>query len=615
MVGSALTVVTGGSILAILGAKVADAATRHSVHRTSSELIYLAVPPGPRNRAKPIIDGAVARTAQAVAGGGVLLLANLGFGSVKVVALLATALAFVWGGATYSLWKPYVALFRRELQGPAADPQRSTEQLDLASVDILVETLGSPRSTEVIGAMGALARRGRIGIVPPLVLLHEDEEVLAEALELLAPTRRRDWVRFAERLVHDKRWRVRRAAMRALARTRLLGASERVIIDSADEQPWTLGYLAVATPSNEGLAPSVLALIEQEDRGRDALLGVFTALGDAEASAEAEGLLLEVVGRATVRHDEEVLEAIARAARNLGAARLVPWLVAQLEHREARSAIRGALVAIGAPAYEVLVATLRDREAPRRLRIHLPRTLEQFESQAAVEVLFGTLSTDPDGLVRYKCLRALGHLVERHQGNLAMGPLRAMARRELIEHFRVLGLGVGLAARAAESQDAARAAQALLLRLLDEKAAQSLTRVYLLLGLAFPDEDLDRVHQAAIGIDSAARSAAAEFLDALLAPPRGRRRDDGLRALLRLATEDLPTDDRLARFAAEVGAPRPEGGLATVRLLLEDRDATVAQLAAALVVASGGAVAELDRIPDPRTEMAVRHLLGEPALG
>src|SRR5690606_30629598 len=116
-----------------------------------------------------------------------------------------------------------------------------------------------------------------------------------------------------------------------------------------------------------------------------------------------------------------------------------------------------------------------------------------------------------------------------HARDLSLSPaqVRPLAHRALAEHFRALGLRAALLedaaplGHAAEDTPDARAARPLLARLLAEKAEQALTRAFLLLGLAFPDEDLRRVHHAATGADPAARGAASELLDTLLAPRRG----------------------------------------------------------------------------------------------
>lgn len=67
----------------MLVAKAFDSTFRHSVYRTGTELVYLALPTSARNRAKPLIDGAVMRGSQALGAGLLLLLAWVGWDSAS----------------------------------------------------------------------------------------------------------------------------------------------------------------------------------------------------------------------------------------------------------------------------------------------------------------------------------------------------------------------------------------------------------------------------------------------------------------------------------------------------------------------------------------------------
>lgn len=633
--GSIATVLTGGSLLAVLGTKVVDASLRHSVHRTGTELVYQAVPARARDRAKPFIDGAVARVSQALAASLVLLLGYLGWASVPHLALVATVAAAAWGAATYALRTPYIALFRRTLLGDPLAADRTAQELDLASVELLVEALASTRPREVVAAMNALARRGRSGLVPALMLLVDDEEVLERALELFGSSKRKDWFRLAERLTGDKREKVRRAALRALARVHCpetTGPSSVPPI-RPDERPWILGYLA-ATSFVRGESADGMGLVHQLiEKDSEARLGALTALGDVRVEAEDEPvrvngeraiqLLRSLIDRTPGELSPETVELVARAAGNSKATVLLPWLVGRLAARDGRAAVRTTLSKMGAVAQEAIAGALLNRKTPRDVRMHLPRTLAMFESQAAADVLMSILSSDSDGLIRYKSLRGLGRLVVDGHAKLRTGEVRKLARRDLVEHFRLLSMLQGFegSLNNGDVGTVGHATQRLIVRLLEEKARQALERVFRLLKLCFPDEDIHRVHTAAITGDDASRATATEFLDALLAPRRRGGQDDGVRGLLRLVTEDLPNAERVARAAQLTsGQVKTLDLLAALRALLEDHDSTMVALAATLL--QSGTIR--DHVPAPSTRpetqerpsvaAAVSRLLGQPAV-
>jgi hypothetical protein len=123
--------------------------------------------------------------------------------------------------------------------------------------------------------------------------------------------------------------------------------------------------------------------------------------------------------------------------------------------------------------------------------------------------------------------------------------------------------------------------------LLGDKRRQALERTFRLLQIAYKNEDIQRVHAAITGVDKRLKAQALEFLDALmLVAPRERRQDldlallrDDVRELLRLGVDDMPDADRVAR-ASRFLAKTPANHAEAVAVLLEDRDETLATLAA-----------------------------------
>ncbi|MDP9002043.1 MAG: hypothetical protein M3O46_18270, partial [Myxococcota bacterium] len=66
LIGAASSFALGGPVLLVLLVKAADDTLRNSVHRTTIEVLYLPVRSDLRQRAKPFIDGALGRSAQAM---------------------------------------------------------------------------------------------------------------------------------------------------------------------------------------------------------------------------------------------------------------------------------------------------------------------------------------------------------------------------------------------------------------------------------------------------------------------------------------------------------------------------------------------------------------------
>src|SRR5262249_17850639 len=146
-----------------------------------------------------------------------------------------------------------------------------------------------------------------------------------------------------------------------------------------------------------------------------------------------------------------------------------------------------------------------------------------------------------DGFVRYKVLRALGHIVAARDVRVDRAKIEHAARHTLVVHLRVIALRIAI--ERGPHDGASAHAHELLVGLMENKETQSLERAFRLLKIAHKSEDLHRVYTAATSRDRRARSNAGEFLDTLLA---GRAQRE-LRALCRLVVDDLTPAERVGR--------------------------------------------------------------------
>lgn len=539
--GSLGALASGGSFPGVLLVKGVDGSLRYSIHRVTGELMYLPVPTIARQRSKPVIDGALGRIAQTATGAGLLALGGTRLVAPAPLAAIVAGLAAIWLGVVLTMRRPYLRLLRNAITSGSLDAADSPEPLDLETAQMLVQRLASEDPLEVEGAMTVLSRRGRAGFIPALVLLHRDEEVLVEALERFGGSARTDWFALARRLLDDPSEAVRVAAARALARHEQLDPASL-----AHDVGWRArGYAAVRMalrdPSIEILEHRSIAMLLDEagDAGEAARLGMLAAIVDAPPTSRLTPLL-RVLAREP-RGSRERTELLARAVAEQRDAVLVPHLAALLSHREGREAVRTALVALGEPALEEVWRMLHDPATARRLRLHIPKTIARFASKRAAEYLLAEVETEDDGLVRYKAIQALRVLVTEHRIAVDRARTERLCAFELERHFRRLALRHVLDGGAPPPGQAAAAT--VLSALLDEKAVHALERAFQLMQIAHPRQGVHHAWLALRSGDAYARATAAELLDTLL-----RRRDQqGLRALFRLATDDLPPDDRIER--------------------------------------------------------------------
>ena len=108
--------VTAGMASALV-IKSADGVLRYSLHKTSTEMLYLPFSDAARQRVKAFIDVVGQRGGQAF--GSLLVLAiSAAGGSTRTTAGAIVVLALLWGASAISLRPGYLGLFRLRLDGP-----------------------------------------------------------------------------------------------------------------------------------------------------------------------------------------------------------------------------------------------------------------------------------------------------------------------------------------------------------------------------------------------------------------------------------------------------------------------------------------------------------------
>lgn len=598
--------IMGGGLLVVLLTKGADGALRHSLHRVSSELLYLPLPAEVRDRSKSVIDSVVVRGAQAATAAGILAVASVELESVHLLATVVAVLAGAWILVAVTLRRRYLDLFRQRLSTTGGAATIRFGDLDLRSVESVMAALSSPDGVQVVAALELLAEGRRTKLVPALIFYHESREVLVRALELVPQPGRSDWVPHAERLLSHDAEPVRLGAARALGRAGQ-GARLQPALDDRSARirahaAFQLAQAEVGAPERHAAIQQLLGALDGPS-GRALRLGLLEALED-----DGDQRWVDVLLRLADSADGEVVEHAALAMARVGDRRFIPLLVQRLASRRGRTAVRQALAELGDPALDALEQALADPATPAAVLLHIPRAMAHFGTQRAADLLTHQLEAPGSGAVRFKSLRGLGQLAARPEVALDREAIERALQSNLRELLRLLALEVALGQGRGDEPGRAQTSAQLLLGLLQDKGAQAFERAMRLVKLLFPGEDIRGVFLALHSSDRARRANALEFLDALTVDLQ-----ESTRAMLRLSADDLSGAERLDRAVGYL-EHRPRGPIGALSLLLADGDTALAALAAYHVRALGHPelAAELDELLDGRPSL---HLFSRSSHG
>lgn len=585
-IGGGLSLIFGGSLFSFV-TKGADGSLRHSLHRISTELLWLPLPEYVRERAKGIVDTVVVRSSQALIATILIVMSAFQVDSSRHLAIMVCILGGIWLFLGSGLKKPYVDLFRSVIN------QRliGRVEFDLRSVEVVVEALSDRNPLTAIAAIELLHDSGRTRLIPALILYHESNEVLLRALEVVPAKERDDWVPLAQRLLNHEQETIRVASLRALARH---GHIQLIGHQLHDISPWVRAHAAfwiVSQNKNQpDLHDSIQMILEiTGPSGREARRGLLEAIAQAGDKRWAN-LVLKLESSS----EPEVALTAIRSMLHIRDPRFLPLLIRRLAIREERPMAKEAIVAFGDDALQSLVATLHDDTTSPRIVIHIPETIAGIRSKKALKILMECLENMDDGRVRYKILRALAYLTSRSSLRVPTRTIEQRIRAELGEYIRLTALHQSLvpeltwipsgtsSSSGPNNEPPHAAAAQLLLGLLKDKREQAFIRIFYLLQIGFPDEDLRAIRLAAQSSDRKRRAQAQEFLDALTTQSQITE----IRPLLRILIDDLSDEAFLSRALSYISYEPPPVPEQALQELLQSQDETLSRLTLYYILSS-----------------------------
>jgi ATP/ADP translocase/HEAT repeat protein len=565
LLGGAATFFVIGGLLGAVVLKGADAALRHSLHRTSTELLFLPISERLRRHSKAFIDVLLQRSAQAAASVLILGAVALGAGTLGLVAV-AAAFAVLWLAVAMSLRPHYVEMFRASLRGGMLASSRDVRDFDLNSLEALIRALNQG-DNEVVAAMEILAREGRTNLIPALILYHPSEDVVLRALDLFAKARTTEFVPVADRLLaSDTRPNVRAAALRARHAVAPDPERLRAFVDDPSSLLSTVACASLIASGalDDDEVRSTLASLPRGDSAEEHV-AILTEIA-LQPLPLFEPLVLELAASP----DRHVRLAAAEAMGAIGSEAMLPPLVAMLGENALRLRSRAALVRHGKGALAYLRGALADESLPDTVRLHLPRTISRFCDQEAADILMERLLEEPRSAVRFKILRGLGRLRADDRGlHLDRRVLREAVSRDIDGAFALTRWHHELVAGAARDPTRDTTGHELLTALVQDKEIQALERIFRLLGLMHRDEDFEPIYRSMRGGSRVLRAHALELLEYVI--------DADLRGSVMALVSDLPFEQRMVAGGARASAPGGYEGL--LRELAAGDSSTLASIA------------------------------------
>jgi AAA family ATP:ADP antiporter len=527
------------SLAAVIVLRGIDQILRYSIDKPTVELLYLPVPADQTLAVKSFIDTVVWRLGDGLlAGSTILLAAKWGRMGPVQVSWVSLVLLGCWMAAAFVAQRQYVKNLQDSIKNYRLDTQRATTTgLERSATEMLSQQLNG-EAEEVLYALRVLGA-GRYHAMHPAVrglLSHPSAEVRAEAIRVLDEAADTPAQAAVEKLLYDPDIYVRTQALLYVAHHTQIDPLDR-IEELGNFQDFSIRAAMITFLAQPGTHENLDA----------ARLLLERMLEDEVPATRLEAArLLEILpdrfedqlGVVLDSKDPEQVRLAIRAVGHLRKRKFVAKVISRLGDHELTRDASEAVAAFGDRVVGTLRDDLGDPETPVEVRREIPGVLFKIGTQAAAAALGDSILTI-DAKVRFRVISALNKLQDLHPSWPIDAPLiETILEAEIMGHLRTYQIVGALETALTDSAPIASR--------LHEGLDKELERIFRLLKLMRPNQDL---HSAYVGVQSKNRVVhdnALEFLENILGPQ--------LRSLLvPLLDGDVTTGQRVALATRVLG--------------------------------------------------------------
>lgn len=560
MLGS-VGLVVWGSLVAAIVLRTQDQLLKHSIDRTSVELLYLPLPADTKIEVKSFIDSFLSRVADGTAGVVLVLLTSVMAVSARMTAILNIVLIAAWIALAITARRLYVDELRSAIKYRSIDIKSLHLDAvpDARTAAELTQLLKSNDHTEVLYVL-QFAGTIPIGkaLIPTLegLLDHPDPEIRARTLDVLTQTGDDSLSSRVESMLGDES---RRVQAKAIEYLRHYGRS--VPLDNVFHFLRRGSGASAQSPLGRTAGIAAAALMQSSRTGLYHATSVDTEDDVTQQIAKAEALL-----QGLNSSDPEQVKAALRQAACTKCPDFVSAIASHLSKGETRLLARRALLHCGKKVLPELEELFWDESVPLRARMAIPRVVHEFGGEVAWSTLARMLDHE-DPMLSMSVIRLMNRMgAERNDYRIGESRLRSLIMRQIRAHFRVLGI-LSVLEQAEDRRPALGVKQAksgLLLAYLEESLERSLERMFRLVALRHGPSDLRSIYMGLANGNVGVRANSLELFDSLL---------DGTirRYLTPLVDPDIGMEEKL-RVGEQLHVFRPRDAGEALQFLLQDSD-------------------------------------------
>jgi ATP:ADP antiporter, AAA family len=500
-----------GTLFSAVLLRGTDWVCRHSIDKSSVELLYLPLPSRVKFQVKWFIDTVVWRMGTGLAGVTVLFFVTYLRLSARQMSWVGLVLVGGWLAAAWVARQQYVATLTEILREHRLEADRAIAPvLDRSTAEVLAAKLSASDPNEVLYALSILESDQQASYPPIRVLLnHPAAEVRKKAISVLDAGGDKTVVPQIEDLLQDPSLDVRTEALLYLAHYGHVDPLEKVqqLGDFADFSIRSAMVAFLARPGevqNLEFARQLLAGMVGENgpEGKRMRLEAARLLGILPDKFDP--LLAQLIADA----DVEVVREAVLSVWKLQKRRLVPELLDRLADPRLLADVTEVLTRLGNSIVGRLRDHLSDQAVPIEVRQQVPVILANMGTQLACNALVEHL-LDADSRLRLGIVSALNTCHRLHpELECDAEILEMLLAAEILGHYRSYQILERLETMLQSYEPLAGA--------LSESMKHEVERIFRVLDLLYPRDDFSSAYVGLQSKSMIVRDNALEFLDNVL---------------------------------------------------------------------------------------------------
>ncbi|MEE4260544.1 MAG: hypothetical protein V2I62_12330 [Bacteroidales bacterium] len=524
---------------AVIFLKLVDGSLKQSVNKSAVELMALPIPQEIKNQTKSFIDVFVDSAATGISGLILIFLVNGLDLSTRFISLMILVFFFLWLYFARKIRTEYISSFKLKVEQHKNQAEKK-DLLDLSNESVLSglkKVLQKGTGSQIIYILRKIKEMPdeRLFEEVHALIRHDVPAIRLEALQCLYFFKNQPVIEEVLPMIHDPDQQVKIAAFEYLI-ARSPERREILLKKYLQDKNYKVrgaALVSLATETRDN--PELKHIFDLEELVRKKIHSLV-GLRDSEEIKFRKITILKAIGQLNLEtyfsfirelmldEDPEIVDQALVAAATTMRPDFIYEISAFLSHDRHKDAAKVALLIYGPAIIDSFDEIIRSTSWDLEILQQIPSIVEKVGTQQSVELLFAILDHQEISL-KMEALRSLNNLKIHHpqlrfhhklvikrileEAHLYMETLAALYAQNTMIGTNENRIEAGLLEKQSEARKS-------LVALLERRLDGNLERIFRLLGLKYPPDEILNIYQGLQSKKPDMRINAVEFLDNLL---------------------------------------------------------------------------------------------------